>query len=124
MALIPQGILDAGSSVSQATRLPLRWAHPSSSSQSKNFLQANNSISPCATQKQASSFSILKDSSTITMPRRNCLPSAAESSRCRAILPTLLGGLQRPAQWWEKSLSARPCSRWKSRSLLMGNSKE
>ena len=34
-----------------------------------------------------------------------------------------LGGLQMSAQWWEKSLSARQCSRSKSRSLLMANSK-
>ena len=116
MPLIPQDSSPAG-----LNNLPAALGASFKQLQSKNSLQANNSISPSGTQKRASSFSILKDTNTITTPGRNCLPSAAESSRCRAILPTLLGGLQTSGLWWEKSLSARPCRRWKSRSLLMAN---
>src|SRR5207244_9814052 len=62
MALMPAGVNSPGYS-----NLPVALGGSLSSSQSKNFLRANNSISPCATQKPASPFLISRDTSTITM---------------------------------------------------------
>ena len=50
---------------------PQRWARPSTSSWSKSFLPAQDSISPCATATPDSRSLILKDTSTITIPKRS-----------------------------------------------------
>jgi hypothetical protein len=71
--------------------------------------------------KPGSSFSILKETSTITMPTRSCLPSPGEDSSFHKSLPTPLGGYQTPVQSLEKSPWEQRCNRSRSHSWQMAN---
>ena len=75
---------------------------------SKNFHQVKGSILPCAMAIQDSRFSILKDTSTITMPRPGRLPSPEAGFSCQNSLPTGAGPTRpRLVQSLEQCPSAR-----------------
>src|SRR6266542_2740664 len=71
---------------------PRRFARPSVSSPLKKRTWTHRLISSCATARAGSSFSMSKDTSTITMPTRSRFPSLGGDFLFQKSLPTCWAG--------------------------------
>ena len=115
MTLIPQNAAGAGVNEPGYSTLPAALRASLGQLAVEKMDWTHRLISSCATARADSSFSMSKDTSTITMPTRSCFPSPGEDFSFQKSLPTRWAGRQTPVQQLEKSRSALRCNRSKFR---------